>query len=58
MHPAMQVAMDGNQSLKLIDDGFRRGEQLPDGRDGRSPIWMTPEEVDVFKDEVKRAKVT
>ena len=53
LHPAMQVCMDGNQSLKLVDDQYRRGEALPDLRDGRSPIWILPEEVDRFKNEVE-----
>lgn len=56
LHPAMLVAIDGNQSLKLVDDMFRYGEALPDERDGRSDIWLTAEDVDRFKDEVQSAR--
>jgi hypothetical protein len=44
--------MDGNNSLKLIDPHYRSGQALPDDRDVKSLIWIPPEEVDVFKDEV------
>ncbi|CAL1709575.1 unnamed protein product [Somion occarium] len=49
---ALQVSMDGNQSLKLVDDHFRRGPSLADTRSGISDIWLNPEEVDIFKNEV------
>ena len=51
---SMLVAMDGNQSLKLVDDAFRAGRPLRDDRAGRSTCWLTPEEVDRWKDEVHR----
>ncbi|CDO77993.1 hypothetical protein BN946_scf184711.g3 [Trametes cinnabarina] len=46
------VAMDGNTSLKLVDDTFRRGEARPDGRTFRTDLFIPAEEVDKYKDEV------
>lgn len=51
---SMLVAMDGNQSLKLVDDAFRAGKPLRDDRVGCSENWLTPAEVDRWKDEVRR----
>ena len=51
---SLLVTMDGNQSLKLVDNLFRSGNPLRDDRAGRSSIWLTPEEVDKWKDEVRR----
>lgn len=51
----MLVTMDGNQSLKLVDDSFRAGTPLRDDRLGRSEYWLTPTEVDRWKDEVTRS---
>lgn len=56
LHPAMLVTMDGNQSLKLIDDMFRYGPGYEDTRDARSDIWLRSEEVDKMKDEVQNAR--
>ncbi|OBZ66016.1 hypothetical protein A0H81_14010 [Grifola frondosa] len=50
------ATMDGNQSLKLVDDMFRSGTPRQDDRVGRSDVWLLPERVDRFKDEVKDAK--
>jgi len=50
---SMFAIMDGNQSLKLVDYMFRSGQQRPDTRTMRSDMWIIPEEVDVFKDEVR-----
>ncbi|GBE84231.1 hypothetical protein SCP_0602090 [Sparassis crispa] len=47
--------MDGNQSLKLVDDLFRSGVTRSDGRTDRTDIWLTPEAVDRFKDEFARS---
>ncbi|OBZ67902.1 hypothetical protein A0H81_12134 [Grifola frondosa] len=47
------VTMDGNSSLKLVDDVFRGGIARTDDRTGRTDIWISPEEVNRFKDEVK-----
>lgn len=51
---SMLVAMDGNQSLKLVDGAFRAGKALHDDRIGHSECWLTPAEVDRWKDEVNR----
>ncbi|KAI0682682.1 hypothetical protein C8T65DRAFT_713785 [Cerioporus squamosus] len=47
------ACMDGNSSLKLVDDSFRSGEARLDERTWRTDLFMTPEEVDKFKDEVR-----
>ncbi|THG99052.1 hypothetical protein EW026_g3227 [Hermanssonia centrifuga] len=44
--------MDGNSSLKLVDSAIRAGVPRTDEHTFRSDIWITPEEVDRFKDEV------
>ncbi|KAJ6620183.1 hypothetical protein B0H10DRAFT_2360931 [Mycena sp. CBHHK59/15] len=46
--------MDGNNSLKLIDATFRTGSLHADNRASTSFRWLTPEQVDVFKDERAR----
>lgn len=46
------ATMDGNNSLKLVDDSFRRGTQRIDARTGRADFWLSEEYVDQFKDEV------
>jgi hypothetical protein len=46
------ATMDGNNSLKLVDDSFRRGTHQADTRTGRSQKWLSPEYVNLFKDEV------
>jgi hypothetical protein len=51
---SMLCAMDGSSSLKLIDPGFRSGAAQLNNRTVPSAIWLTPEEVDVFKSEVPR----
>ena len=51
---SMLVSMDGNQSLKLVDNAFRAGTPLRDDRVGHSEYWLTPAEVDRWKDEVRR----
>ena len=48
------AAMDGNNSLKLIDSAFRAGSVRTDTRSSASRRWISPEEVDTFKDEVKK----
>ncbi|KAL6299353.1 hypothetical protein BKA93DRAFT_819932 [Sparassis latifolia] len=52
---SLLATMDGNQSLKLVDDLFRSGVTRSDGRMDRTDIWLTPEAVDRFKDEVARS---
>jgi len=44
--------MDGNNSLKLVDTTFRSGTVRHDDRVTDSLRWITPEDVDIFKDEV------
>lgn len=46
--------MDGNNSLKLVDSTFRSGSVRTDNRLGDSKRWISPEDVDIFKDEVKK----
>ncbi|KAH9923875.1 uncharacterized protein B0H18DRAFT_878327 [Fomitopsis serialis] len=48
---ALLATMDGNQSLKLVDNMFRHGTTREDGRSARTDIWLSPAEVDRFKDE-------
>ena len=48
------AAMDGNNSLKLVDSMFRSGKVRHDNRTTDSLRWITPEDVDVFKDEVHK----
>jgi hypothetical protein len=55
-----QIAMDGNNSLKRADEFVHHGTKSIDKRKPRTDYWQTPEQVDVFKDEVKprvKAKV-
>ncbi|KAF8874764.1 hypothetical protein BD779DRAFT_1613541 [Infundibulicybe gibba] len=47
---SLLAAMDGNNSLKLVDSTFRPGKQRHDNRTQRHSFWITPEEVDTFKD--------
>lgn len=51
--PKMLVTMDGNQSLKLVDHKYRAGIEHDDLRQARSDMWITPDRVDEFKDEVQ-----
>lgn len=46
------ATMDGNNSLKLVDESYRRGIERIDNRTGRSRKWLSPAYVDQFKDEV------
>lgn len=46
------ATMDGNSSLKLVDDSFRSGHARPDSRTCRTNLFIPPSEVDQFKDEV------
>ena len=51
-----QFMMDGNSSLKQVDSTLKLHQERPDDHEFRSDIWLTPKEVDVFKDEVLNAK--
>jgi hypothetical protein len=46
--------MDGNYSLKLVDTPFQAGSTRPDNRASTSFRWLTPDQVDAFKDEVAK----
>jgi KDZ transposase-like protein len=48
------AAMDGNNSLKLVDSTFRSGSERTDNRQTSSKRWISPDDVDVFKDEVNK----
>ena len=50
------LAMDGNNSLKLVDSLFRWGDQRIDSRTIQLEKWVSLEEVDVFKDEISYIK--
>ncbi|TFY62236.1 hypothetical protein EVJ58_g3989 [Rhodofomes roseus] len=52
---SLLATMDGNQSLKLVDDAFRNGRVRADGQEARTDIWLLPSEVDRFKDEAGKA---
>ncbi|KAJ6538407.1 hypothetical protein B0H10DRAFT_2448753 [Mycena sp. CBHHK59/15] len=56
IHNVCAPCMDGNNSLKLIDATFRTGSLRADNRASTSFRWLTPEQVDVFKDEVADAQ--
>lgn len=49
---SMLAAMDGNNSLKLVDSTFRAGSSRTDDRNSTSSRWINAEDVDRFKDEV------
>ena len=49
--------MDGNASLKLVDDTIRSGATLRDDRQPRTDMWLSSEYVDQFKNEVKSRQV-
>jgi hypothetical protein len=53
---SMLVTADGNQSLRLVDSTFLAGDLRPDGRVLTSSRWISPEEVDIYKDEVRSRK--
>ncbi|KAJ7438546.1 hypothetical protein B0H11DRAFT_1935169 [Mycena galericulata] len=48
--------MDGNNSLKLVWDAFRAGNPRADDRISFHDRWITPAEVDIFKDEVTESQ--
>ncbi|KAJ6594083.1 hypothetical protein B0H19DRAFT_1012094 [Mycena capillaripes] len=48
--------IDGNNSLKLVDATFRAGTTRPDDRASTSFRWLTPDQVDLFKDEVTNSQ--
>ncbi|KAF9472022.1 hypothetical protein BDN70DRAFT_909241 [Pholiota conissans] len=54
---SMLISMDGNNSLKLVDSTFKAGTTRDDDRVLPSFRWVSAEEVDQFKDEVKRSHI-
>ncbi|KAJ7626234.1 hypothetical protein B0H17DRAFT_844672, partial [Mycena rosella] len=46
------AAMDVNNSLKLVDVSFQSGTPRTDDQKSTSFRWLTPQQVDCFKDEV------
>ncbi|TRM56402.1 hypothetical protein BD626DRAFT_551558 [Schizophyllum amplum] len=53
LSPRILAAMDGNNSLKLIDDMFRKGTARQDSRHLQSWRWLEAESVDRFANETK-----
>jgi hypothetical protein len=51
------AAMDGNNSLKLVDSTFRSGTPRTDTRTSESTWWINPEDVDRFRDEVGKVRI-
>ena len=51
-------AMDGNNSLKLIDSTFHPGTSRTDSRTSESTRWISSEEVDMFRNEVGKIHLT
>ncbi|KAJ7764195.1 hypothetical protein DFH07DRAFT_867309 [Mycena maculata] len=49
-------AMDGNNSLKWVDAILRTGTSRADDRISQHDRWVTPEQVDLFKDEVSESQ--
>ncbi|KAI0644812.1 hypothetical protein C8Q79DRAFT_912370 [Trametes meyenii] len=50
------ASMDGNNSLKLVDDSFRSGQSRRDDRTHRTDLFIAPDEVDKYKDEVANSQ--
>jgi hypothetical protein len=51
------ISMDGNNSLKRLGETVRNQTARIDTRTLKSDRWLSAEEVDVFKDEVKSSSV-
>ena len=51
------ISMDGNNSLRRMGADIRKQELRPDSRTLTSDRWLTPDEVNCFKDEVKSSSV-
>ncbi|KAK1229011.1 hypothetical protein PQX77_007938 [Marasmius sp. AFHP31] len=52
LNPSILLAMDGNNSLRMVDTEKRAGRARLDTRHMKHPRWLDAETVDVFKDEV------
>ncbi|KJA18878.1 hypothetical protein HYPSUDRAFT_144367, partial [Hypholoma sublateritium FD-334 SS-4] len=55
MRFSMLISMDGNNSLKLVDSTFQAGTVRDDDHNISSYRWISPKEVDIFKDAVKHS---
>jgi hypothetical protein len=55
---SLLACMDGNNSLKLVDSTFKAGTPRTDDRVSNSVWWLTPEQVNCFKDEVLNSQST
>jgi hypothetical protein len=53
---SLLACMHGNNSLKLVDSTFWSGAPRSDDRLSASARWVTPEQVDHFKDEVMNSR--
>ena len=53
---SMLAAIDGNNSLKLVDSTYRSGSTRVDDRISTSSRWIKPDDVDIFKDEVANSR--
>ncbi|KIY47135.1 hypothetical protein FISHEDRAFT_45873, partial [Fistulina hepatica ATCC 64428] len=56
LRPSILACMDGNNSLKLIDDTFKSGQPRRDSRQLKMFRFLEPEEVDLYKDDVANAQ--
>ncbi|KAK1217091.1 hypothetical protein PQX77_020275 [Marasmius sp. AFHP31] len=56
LSPSMLIAMDGNNSLKLVDTDFKPGKPRLDRRTLRDYRWIEDDDVDRFKDEVSKGR--
>ncbi|KZT63508.1 hypothetical protein DAEQUDRAFT_650722, partial [Daedalea quercina L-15889] len=53
LKPALLATMDGNQSLKLVDDAYCAGITRYDPRTARTDMWLHPDDVNRFQNEVQ-----
>lgn len=48
------IDIDGNNSLKSVDDALKSGVPQDDSRTARRDIWVGQAEVDVFEQDSRR----
>ena len=51
---SIMTSVDGNQSLKLVDHAYRSGTPRRDHRQPNSELWISPQEVDEFQDDMSQ----
>ncbi|KAK1219024.1 hypothetical protein PQX77_018276 [Marasmius sp. AFHP31] len=56
LNPSILMAMDGNNSLKLVDVHRRSGQARIDTRFIKHPRWLDADFVDLYQDEVAKAQ--